>query len=210
MNTTHASSRKAKGQKKIKYQYSASPTGQFSEIKAKIYGPILVEIAGQKGELHPADVVEKARDKSNPLHREFIWDDSKAAEAFRLDQARRIIRGIIITAVIRPRKEPVEIRLFHSVKNAQGQRSYGLLNVLNRDADARQQIEAQALKALIYWQGRLKVYKALPEVVAALEGLKLEEQLAKTEPQQEAPAGPAKAPLAGSDRKLLPASAAMS
>ena len=194
--------------KKIEYQFSASPAGYFSEIKAKIYGPILVTIAEQKGELHPVDVVEAARNEESPLHREFTWDNDKAADAYRLVQARKIIQGIIITAVIRPRKDLVEIRLFHSTKNRDGVRSYGLVNILNRDEFARQQIEAQALKALIYWQERLKVYKTLPEVVAALEGLRLEEQLVEVEKQKAEKVEKQKKPQAhAGERMLLPARA---
>ncbi len=47
------------------------------------------------GLLQPDAVVEAARPVKSPLHRHFIWDDTKAAHQHRLEQARRLIRIIV-------------------------------------------------------------------------------------------------------------------
>ena len=52
----------------------------------------LQRIAATHGGLRPSDVVEAARLKESPLHKEFEWSDSKAAHKFRLMQARTLIR----------------------------------------------------------------------------------------------------------------------
>lgn len=44
--------------------------------------------------LSPEVVVDVARDESHPLHHRFEWDNSKAAERFRLLQAAQMIRSI--------------------------------------------------------------------------------------------------------------------
>lgn len=49
-----------------------------------------------KGRLLPQTVVDEARNRRNPLHRHFEWNDKTAAEAYRLDQARSLIRIIQI------------------------------------------------------------------------------------------------------------------
>lgn len=59
------------------------------ERKAVVERLIALE---EKGVLRPDAVVEDARDPASPLHSHFQWDDSKAAHAFRLEQARRLIR----------------------------------------------------------------------------------------------------------------------
>lgn len=46
------------------------------------------------GTLTAETVLDDARDPQSPLHAHFEWDDSKAAEAFRLDQARKLIRSV--------------------------------------------------------------------------------------------------------------------
>lgn len=48
------------------------------------------------GRLTPQTVVDEARRRNNPLHRHFEWNDKSAAEAYRLDQARSLIRIIQI------------------------------------------------------------------------------------------------------------------
>jgi len=44
------------------------------------------------GLLDPAQVVSYARDPETALHGKFQWDDSKAAEEYRIWQARQVIR----------------------------------------------------------------------------------------------------------------------
>lgn len=41
--------------------------------------------------------VEAARDEESPLHSQFEWDDTEAAQHYRLAQARALIRRIIVT-----------------------------------------------------------------------------------------------------------------
>ena len=48
-------------------------------------------------ELRPKDVVAAAEDPDSAMHDHFEWDDSEAAEKYRLDQARYIMRSITIT-----------------------------------------------------------------------------------------------------------------
>lgn len=62
------------------------------EIKAR-----LEQIRAKAGGvLRPDDVVKDARSKSSPLHDEFEWSDSAAAEKFRLSQARELIRSVTV------------------------------------------------------------------------------------------------------------------
>jgi hypothetical protein len=53
----------------------------------------------QKGELTPVDVVKDGRDEKSPLHPFFEWDDGKAADQHRLDQARGLIRAVVAVYV---------------------------------------------------------------------------------------------------------------
>jgi len=52
-----------------------------------------------RGRLTPAKVVESARLKTSPLHDHFEWVDSVAAQHYRLEQARTLIRGIRVEIV---------------------------------------------------------------------------------------------------------------
>jgi hypothetical protein len=51
-----------------------------------------IRSANPDGVLRPEDVVEFARNPKSELHRHFEWNDTEAAAAYRLVQARQIIR----------------------------------------------------------------------------------------------------------------------
>ena len=55
----------------------------------------LIRQAHPAGALDPADVVAFARSENTVLHSRFEWDDSKAGELYRLEQARKIIRVVV-------------------------------------------------------------------------------------------------------------------
>lgn len=46
------------------------------------------------GKLLPESIVERAKSARSPLHPFFCWDDTEAAQQFRLQQARTLIREI--------------------------------------------------------------------------------------------------------------------
>lgn len=52
----------------------------------------LKRINERDGEVRASVVVKESKPKKAPLHNEFEWDDQKAADEYRLSQARRLIR----------------------------------------------------------------------------------------------------------------------
>ena len=52
---------------------------------------VSAEIESIGSEATPAEIVEKAKDESTELHKCFEWDDSIAAQRWRLQQARQIV-----------------------------------------------------------------------------------------------------------------------
>ena len=73
------------------------PLKNAKDANPQRIGEALAEIAAAvDGHLTPHATVKAARDPNSPLHRHFEWDDAAAAEAYRLDQAREIIRLIRI------------------------------------------------------------------------------------------------------------------
>lgn len=47
------------------------------------------------GKFTPTEVLEKAKDETTELHKCFEWNDSIAAEKYRLEQAKNIIRMLV-------------------------------------------------------------------------------------------------------------------
>lgn len=68
--------------------------------------------------IQPPDVVEAARSPDSVLHKHFTWDDSEAAEEFRLIQARHLIATVKIT-VPSSSTRPRVIRAYHALRSEQ-------------------------------------------------------------------------------------------
>ena len=70
----------------------------------------LERIESEHGVIVPEAVVAAARDPGSPLHEHFTWDDSKAAESWRIVEARKLIArqdGISQPVEHHGRREPV-------------------------------------------------------------------------------------------------------
>lgn len=71
-----------------------------------------IRASNPNGMLRPSDVVDAARNPASPLHTHFEWNDGDAAEKWREEQARQLIRGVTITL---SKKEPVKVRAYVSL-----------------------------------------------------------------------------------------------
>jgi hypothetical protein len=83
----------------IRYVFRDEPVAILNAKKAdpQKIGLALARVAREgNGRLTPSAVVEAASDPKSALHRHFEWDDAKAASAYRIDQARELIRVIRI------------------------------------------------------------------------------------------------------------------
>lgn len=67
----------------------------------------------------PQQIVDKARDANTELHKCFEWDDSIAAEKYRLYQARQVTYHLVIKEEVVPENRP-EVRFFSVPKVNEG------------------------------------------------------------------------------------------
>jgi hypothetical protein len=131
---------------------------------------IISELKGlyiKKGILSPADVVSMARNPKSALHDSFEWDDSRAAEAYRIDQARGILQ---IVVEYLPSAPDIMSRVFISISddanNGGGYRA--MVDVLN-DKDMRKTLVMDALNELQKFEHQ---YKAIKELVLIFSAIK--------------------------------------
>ena len=66
----------------------------------------------EDGHLKPETVVEAARNPHHALHPYFTWDDTDAAQKFRIEEARGLIRSVYIET---PKSGITKIRAFVSL-----------------------------------------------------------------------------------------------
>lgn len=80
----------------------------------------LTAIRDEHGQLTPALVVDAARNPEHPLHTRFEWDDTLAAEQWRLEQAGQLLRIVKL-----PPEEgrPRDLRAFVAIKGKDSHRS---------------------------------------------------------------------------------------
>ena len=107
----------------------------------------LQSLLQKHGRLHPADVVDDARDPESPLHAHFEWDDARASEEWRREQARRLIRAVPVLV----RYERIALRVPKYVRDPdlpKGEAGYVELATIRTKADqAREVVRAEADRA---------------------------------------------------------------
>lgn len=120
----------------------------------------------QNGRLEPQDIVAASRDPEATLHPVFEWDDAVAAEAYRVDQARYVIRSLVVQISKAPDAPPV--RAFVSVTR-DTDRSYTSTTHALADPDLRQQVLERALAELQSWRRRYSELVELAQVFAQID-----------------------------------------
>lgn len=134
----------------------------------------IAERAG--GELTPATVVDAARDKYSSLHPHFEWDDTAAAEQWRQEQARALIR---VVRVEDDEAEEGDTRAFLSIRSVDGV-AYHPVGEVRRSLDMQLIVLRQAERDLAAFQRR---YRELSEVCAPVKEAReaLQRKLAASE-----------------------------
>lgn len=136
------------------------------------------------GAYTPAMVVEDARDEDSPTHAAFTWDDTVAGELFRLQEAGRLIRNIIVVRERTPREPRPPRGFVNVVERETGEHRYmGTAKALS-DAEYRQQVIRRALHEAIAWRERYEHLREFAKVFAAID--KVSEQWLEAHPPKAA------------------------
>lgn len=128
----------------------------------QVIGEALAEIQHSAGGLlTPKAVVEAARQKKHPLHPHFEWDDNAAAESWRQEQARNLIRIV--------RTEDIEspghtTRAFVSITEKEGT-AYRHVAEVKRSVDLQIALLRQAERDLEAFERR---YRELSDICSTV------------------------------------------
>lgn len=90
---------------KTQVQFTLRHGTSIGGLRADEVGQALTQIYEKTGALTTRTVVNEARPDNAPLHPAFEWDDSKAGELYRENQARSMIRNV---EIVRPDPESGE------------------------------------------------------------------------------------------------------
>jgi hypothetical protein len=120
------------------------------------------------GYLRPRDVVDAARDEESPLHSQFDWEDSSAAEKYRQWQARALIRVQVAYEPVGD-GEDITYRVFASlVSDRLPAGGYRVMAKVLSDPELRDELLADALAEMQRFRLKYKHLQELAEVFAAI------------------------------------------
>lgn len=128
-----------------------------------------IEKLADGGLIRPADVVEAARSPDSVLHDYFTWDDGEAAEKWRLEEARRLIRVVVVKQV--NEAEPVRAFVSLSTDRIAGGGYRAIAEVLD-DEELNERMLQDALDELGSFQRKYERLAALKPVFRATEEVK--------------------------------------
>lgn len=133
---------------------SAEEVGRHMEVLQEKYGEVTKEI-----------FLDSARSKKSKMHDLFEWNDTKAAEKYRLVQAQNIICSLKVT-VIEEEYKPITVRAFVTER----ERSSGYLHVRDAlsDEEMRESVLAAAKRDAQWYIDKYDSLRELSEVIASL------------------------------------------
>lgn len=160
------------------YEWADNASIRVGNADANVVGAHLELLRKQyKGELTPQDVVKDARNNNSPLHPFFEWNDSAAAEQFRLSQARGLIRSVV--AIYKEEDKPARrMRAFVHIPEA-GTPHYRDTAHAMSQTRTREMVLRQAWLEFQSWRKR---YQELDEFAGLFEAA---DKLAKKLPKGE-------------------------
>lgn len=134
-------------------------------VDANIVGKELEEIEKKHGAVTANLLLDRARSQKSKLHSLFEWDDTVAAEQYRLHQARQIITAVAI--VMEETKEPLTIRAFSNVGEKNKGSFITTAKALN-DEETRSIVLKHALDELVAFKSK---YAGLTELAEIFDGI---------------------------------------
>ena len=134
-----------------------------------------------KGILNPKDVVQFARNSDTALHQEFEWNDKIAGDAYRILQAREVIRTRV--TVLTPDSKPV--RAYVSLPNDRKPNGgYRRINDVLEKPAWREQLLQNAMADMRAFQVKYAVLKELANVFAAMQEVEARREEQRAHPER--------------------------
>lgn len=146
-------------------------TAKWSAVAGRIVKADAMKCATEIAELgetaNPQQIVDKARDEQTELHKCFEWDDKVAGEAYRRDQARWLVRNLVIKEQEPPEGKP-EIRFFFKPNKGEG---YKRTELIVRNEDEYANLLAQAMRELGWFRAKYSRLVELEELFSVIDNL---------------------------------------
>lgn len=140
-------------------------------LDANVAGAVVEEVERENGIVTPDAFLNKARADDSPIHSMFTWDDSVAAEKYRLQEARNIIRCLSVT-IIKSDDAPKSYTAYVNIAEKKNEGKYLNINDAFEDDDTRSIVLGRALKELEAFANKYSLLEELEEVFTAINEFK--------------------------------------
>lgn len=151
---------------KYEWRYATLP------VEADVAGKEFERIEKEKGEVTAENLLESARPENSIMHKCFEWDDTVAAEKYRLFEAKNAISNLVKVTVKSDSEKPKEHRAYVNVNPDRGFGAKGSFISIERalsDEETRKIVLKKALDELISFQKKYEDLTELNKVFSAVD-----------------------------------------
>jgi hypothetical protein len=143
-------------------EYYAMNGSRFTDADARKIGPVLQDLA-KTGDMTADSVVKAARSSNSPLREYFEWNDKVAADNYRMEQARNMIRSIRVRFVSDGREQVARAFQVVGPKSAYPEepRRYHAVSTIHEDSKLAAQMMEHAVGDLQSWRRKYEPYVEL-------------------------------------------------
>lgn len=124
------------------------------------------------GVLSAGATLEDARKPSSPLHKQFQWDDSIAAEEYRMDQARYLIRSIEVVYEAAPNVPAQRVYVSTTQPETRGEQERKVFRTVEetlKDPVARDELLGNAIRDALTFRKKYHMLSELGMIFKALD-----------------------------------------
>ena len=138
--------------------------------KPDIVGKVFEGLEKKFGSVTPENFLEASRPEDSPTHKEFEWDDTKAAENYRLQQSQRVINDLRIEVVVK--EKPFKVPAYVNIsREDRGTSKYQQVTRVFQVAETREIVLARAREELERFRVKYEKFEEFASVIEAIKAL---------------------------------------
>ena len=143
-------------------------TGTVFKVEAAVAAEVMNKLA-EENKLSAKELVEVSRPENAPLHNEFEWDNTVAAEKWREQQGRTMIGAIVTIVEDMAQQEPVRVRVYHHIEP--NQPNYEPITAIVKQEDRMEMLFKNAMKELAAFKAKYSGIQAFSKLFSVIDEL---------------------------------------
>ena len=154
------------------YQYAWKVKNIFP-VKADVVGKHIENLQKEQGVVTSKNLLESARPKNSAIHDCYEWDDSIAAEKYRLEQSKNIMTNLARVVISNDGKTEKVVRAFVNIEENKGFTPGRFVDVRTAlsNEETRQIVLKKALDELLIFKSKYEGFQELSEIFNDIEQL---------------------------------------